>query len=295
MRRFVLPASWNGGPDCRLDARDSRRLVQVLRLRAGDSFPAMSADGSLYTCRILKDELASVLLTVTPVVPQDACAGEASAAGDFLADVRAGRAGESSQPPHSAMPEGGSQTPELAELPDFTLALGLLKGSKLDDVVRMAAEAGVRRIVPLSCARSVPRHEDGARLERLQRIVREALGQSGSAVPTTVEPICSLPAFLNTYGTASEASAAVLRLYFHEQPLAPYSLHQYCTDSAGAVVACVGPEGGFSPEELLFFDHAGFSAAWLGPAVLRAESAAIFALASLRLLFLERNTWINNE
>jgi 16S rRNA (uracil1498-N3)-methyltransferase len=217
-----------------------------------------------------------VLLSVAPFAaqPMDTT--------PYLPDVRAGK---------TASPTGLIQAPTLS-LPSLFLGVGLLKGARLDEVVRAATEAGVAAVIPLETERSIPKGEFGSRLERLQRVAREALGQSGSTVPTRVEQVMSIRQFTAEYSPGARNG---LGLYFHETPLAESSIHRYCTPVTRAIFACVGPEGGFSGEETTRLDEAGFHPAWLGPAVLRAETAAIFAIASIRIICLERTSWSMTE
>lgn len=262
-----------------MDAADARRLVQVLRLRPGDTFPALGKDGSVYTCVLENVPGGLYALRVSRPAPVPATA--------LLPDVRSGK---------DAVPEGGAEFSDTfvvsaaTNTPRIHLALGLLKGSKFDDVVRIATEAGVQSIIPLACEHSVVRADAGFRRERLERIVREALGQSGSTVPTSLAEAVS-PAELAKIWQGS----AVLKLVFHEKPLAELGLHQYCVNVCNDILACVGPEGGFSQRELDLLLAAGFNPGWLGPTILRAESAAIFALASIRIICLERSSWISSE
>lgn len=271
---MVLPGDWDGGPSCVLTGRQARRLSAVLRLAPGDSFPAIGQDGRPYECTIVGLGRDSVSLSLVP-------AARASAV-DYRPDVRAGRPGA-----------GAAGTlREAAPLPRLILAVGLLKGSKLDDVVRAAAEAGVEAVLPLATARSLPKDQAGGRLDRLRRIAAEALEQSGSAVPTKIlEPMSVAELVL----AMPPSPGARLGLFFHETPLAQASLHRYCTDVADEIIACVGPEGGFSIDELGTLSEGGFKPAWLGPAVLRAETAAAFAIASLRTICLERSAWSMTE
>ncbi|HQO66280.1 MAG TPA: RsmE family RNA methyltransferase, partial [Spirochaetales bacterium] len=66
-------------------------------------------------------------------------------------------------------------------------------------------------------------------------------------------------------------------------------------DVPDEIVACVGPEGGFDDTEVGALSDSGYKAAWLGPTVLRAETAAIFAVASVRIVCLERPSWSTTE
>lgn len=277
MRQFVLPASWDGGPACEISGRQAHRLATVLRLGPGDSFPAIGQDGASYHCTITSAGSGRVLLSVTKATP---------AADGYRPDVRAGAAA------HRQRGTGAqtitATTVAIAPVPPLRLAVGFLKGSGLDGVVRMAAEAGVTEVIPLVTERSVPIEHTAGRVERLRRVVAEALGQSGSPIPTRVRDAVPLR---DLCADSAAAGGGILRLCFHEKPLAQASIHRYCTDKLEEIVACVGPEGGFSDAELDTLTGAGFQTAWLGPTVLRAGTAAIFAIASIRIVCLERPSW----
>lgn len=272
MRQYILPPSWDGGPRLELAGAQAKRLVSVLRLKPGSEFPALDARGGSRLCRLLEAGPGRALLEVGPARSQNAS--------EPLPDIRGG----ATDKPACPLPDSVSAIPKL---PRIVLAPAMLKGTKLDEVARAAAEAGVSEIVPLYSERSVPRGDGAGRVERLRRIVAEALGQSGSAVATAVREPMPLADFV----AAQSDEPGLLRLYFHESPLAQTALHGYCSSGPERVVACVGPEGGFSPGELSLFDAAGFRPAWMGPGVFRAETAAVFAVASIRIVCLERSSW----
>lgn len=160
--------------------------------------------------------------------------------------------------------------------PLLTVAFAPVKGDRPELVVQKLTEVGVDRIVPLVTARSVVRW-DGDRaarqMERLRRVAQEACGQSrrlwlpeiglGDAVPHDAPVTPS--ALLTGVGAAGTVVA---------EPgggaLAP-----------GARTVLVGPEGGWSPEELAEATAGGAGRCTLGPHVLRAETAAIVAGALL--------------
>lgn len=273
MRQFVLPASWDGGPACEVRGREARRLGVVLRLVPGDGFPAIGPDGSLYDCTITTMDRDLAAFSVTKAAAPDGTG--------YKPDVRGGRAARDNA-------TDGSATAPRPTLPRITLAVGLLKGSKMDDVARAATEAGVSTVLPLITSRSVPMEHAAGRIERLRRVVSEALGQSGSSTPTrlaepvTIGGLCAL---------SPPEPGLRLGLFFHESPLAQSSIHRYCTIVPDEIVACVGPEGGFDDDEVRALAEGGFKPAWLGPTVLRAETAAVFAVASLRIVCLERSSW----
>lgn len=256
MRQFVLPPDWSGEPGCVLTGEAARYLLSVLRLSPGDRFPGLDREGRRYELEIRAVEAGRVELAVRP-------------------DTRTGE----------GLP-GGTRLPRLV------LVQALPKGRKMDLVVRQAAEAGVARIIPVESSRSVARISDeggaAAKRARWERIVREALQQSGSSLRTEVDsprPFQELP------GILGKAAPGRIGLYFHEAPLEGAALHRYLSGEPEEIVACVGPEGGFSMDEVRFLDGLGFRPAHLGPTVLRTETAALYAVAAIQVILRERSSW----
>ena len=166
-----------------------------------------------------------------------------------------------------------------APAPAVHLVLALPKGSKLEDITRMLAELGVSGLHLAHSERSVPRFDKpAARLERLERIVREACLQSGQPQALVVHaPVPLLDA-------ARRAPLAATRLLFWEEGGAALpALDQEQRRHEAWLV--VGPEGGLSRDEAQALQALGFTAIGLGAAVLRVQTAApvIAALALDRL------------
>lgn len=69
-------------------------------------------------------------------------------------------------------------------------------------------------------------------------------------------------------------------------------MHGYLTEASEAIALCVGPEGGFSREEVDFLLAEGFKPLRLAGAVLRAETAALYAVAAAQIVLSERSSWI---
>ena len=274
MRQFVLPEDWDGSPELTLGGRDAHRLVRVLRLGPGDRFPALDAAGLAYFCEIRSVETGTVLIAIDRAAAEDASERE-------LPDLRGGK-----DSGHFAA-KG-----RVGRLPRITLAMAMLKGEKFDLVIRQAAEAGVTRIIPLATTRSLGASAGEARRERQRRILREALQQSGSPLPTSVEEMADLRALPERLGLAQGRRVALL---LHETPLVEASLHEYLCPRPDEVVVCVGPEGGFTPEEVNFLLAAGFLPLHLPGAVLRAETAALFSVAAVEIVVSEQDSWIRAQ
>jgi 16S rRNA (uracil1498-N3)-methyltransferase len=156
---------------------------------------------------------------------------------------------------------------------ELALFQGLPKGPKFDEVVEKATELGADRIAPVIMERTVARPHDAAkRLERWRRIAEAAAKQSRRpTVPRVDEPL-----------SGPELLAAVegydLTVLFWEGATEPVDMA--LEGFAGRRVAVViGPEGGLAAAEVQALVAAGAKTAWLGPRILRTETAPIAALA----------------
>jgi 16S rRNA (uracil1498-N3)-methyltransferase len=175
--------------------------------------------------------------------------------------------------------------------PRIHLCQCLPKGRKIDLIVRQAAEAGVARITPLVSERTVPLPDNrGAKRERWLRIAREALQQSGNALlPKIDEPLPLSRAVKDL------AEGKGIRLFFHQEEIGGVSLHRAIAGMGEKekqpVILLIGPEGGLSKSETAVLRGAGFLPVFLGDAVLRTETAALYAIAAVKTLLLERDAW----
>jgi 16S rRNA (uracil1498-N3)-methyltransferase len=155
----------------------------------------------------------------------------------------------------------------------------LAKGEKMDLVVQKATELGAARVAAFEAERSVVRLEpDRAeeRARRWRRIAEEAARQCGRAdVPEVATP-ASLAARL------AEAPPGFGLLVFHGDGAASLAA---LAPAPGGWIAIVGPEGGLTAEEVAACEAAGARRVSLGPRILRAETAAIVAVALLQARF----------
>jgi len=173
--------------------------------------------------------------------------------------------------------------------PRLVLYPFLLKARKLDDVIRHACEAGVAEIVPVEgdhCVSKTEDGEDGAKKAlRWNTIAKEAAQQSGNARVCQVHPPIASRDLL-----AHWAGAGPL-LFFHQAPLDKGSLHRYLSPRPDTVGLIIGPEGGLSPAEVAAFQGGGALPVWLGPFVLRAETASLYAVAAVNTILQETPEW----
>jgi 16S rRNA (uracil1498-N3)-methyltransferase len=163
----------------------------------------------------------------------------------------------------------------------ITLAQGLLKGDRMSWLVQKATELGVARIVPMETARIVARPAAGAatRHVRWERIAREAVKQCGRVVVPAVDRPRPLADVVR--GIAEHDIAWV----FWEGGGRPLAETVAVAGSPARLLLLVGPEGGFTAEEVATAEAAGAQRVSLGPRILRAESAGLTAVAVCQFLF----------
>jgi len=161
-----------------------------------------------------------------------------------------------------------------------TLVLAVYKFDRMEWALEKATELGVAAVAPV-IARRTEKHlglSAGKRAERWRRIVHEAAQQSRrSDVPLIHEPV--------PLSTRVRAASKATRIVLAEQERTT-TLRRTIEEAAEAaneemptLEIAVGPEGGWAPEEEALFDANGWRAVSLGPRILRAETAAIAALA----------------
>ena len=143
------------------------------------------------------------------------------------------------------------------------------KGGRMDLVVEKATEVGATKIVPLLTERGLVRPGD-AKVGRWRRVAKAAARQSlRMVVPDVAQPVSFSEAVLEAGGEG---------VLLHNEPdLAPLE----AVVSAPASLF-VGPEGGWSEEELQAAEEAGLALAQLGPYRLRSETAGVVAAARAR-------------
>lgn len=162
--------------------------------------------------------------------------------------------------------------------PTVTLVCAELKGDKMDFVVQKATELGVDHFVPVTTERSVIRPAAKARQRRHSRrlkVALEACRQCGRAYLPEVHPPRPLAEVLAMLAAHTGVDAFVLWESTEARGLAAA-----LAEASGPTDRCllVGPEGGFTAEEVASARDNGFQEVSLGPLVLRAETAAVVAV-----------------
>jgi 16S rRNA (uracil1498-N3)-methyltransferase len=169
--------------------------------------------------------------------------------------------------------------PASAESPlNLTLGVALLKGEKFDLVVQKATELGVRRVAPLVTARTDVRiREPGdarKKADRWSRIAFESAKQCGRAQLMFVDPPMNLDEFFRS------VTDIQLKITYTARDGDPHADLATMDVKDGRIAAMIGPEGGWTDDELKQASGEGCKIVTLGGRILRAETAAI-AVATL--------------
>ena len=241
MHRFFISPERIAGDQVALPQDVSRQLSRVLRARPGDRIVVLDGSG--------REHLVTLV--------------------EVAADTTRGKLLETSP---------GKGEPETR----ITLYQAVLKADRFEFVLQKGTEVGVSAFVPVICDRSVPRERakplSPNRYDRWRRIVKEAAEQSGRGRIPTVEA----PTDFNRACTGVEGLA--LMPWEQEREMGMKSALAGLNGGdlkGGPVSVFVGPEGGFSADEVGRARSAGIATVSMGDRILRAETAGIVAAAAI--------------
>ena len=163
---------------------------------------------------------------------------------------------------------------------DVTLLYALTKGDKIDLVLQKATELGVKKVALIQSERTVVKYDNKdieKKSQRFVKIMKEASEQSHRVI---------VPEFLGVFNLKALPKEAFSDINFvaYEKD-ASKSDEQFKGLAKGKSVSIlIGPEGGFSKQEIINLTGLGFIRTSLGKRILRAETAAIYALSVLGYL-----------
>jgi len=242
-----MPESYNGDSSLVLVGNDYHYLIRVLRYKTGYKFSGRDTKGNVFDLKVA-------------AVTENSC----------ILDVK-------------------NSSTEYNELPEIILYQCVCKGRKMDQIIRQATETGVSEIIPVVSDFSVSRidTEKSSKMERWNKIVREAIQQSGSGVNTLIGKPVSIDNIV-----IIDDSSGDIGLFFHQEVLDSGSLHRYLNAGSKKIFLVVGPEGGLSEREteILFEKH--FKSIYLKTNVLRAETAALYSVGAVQTILLESENWV---
>ena len=154
-----------------------------------------------------------------------------------------------------------------------------LKGKKMDFIIQKATELGVKRVCPFISERSQGRLDGNRKrkkAERWQKLIVSACKQSKRLTLMECEQERSLPSLLQK---TDEWAGSPLKLLFWEGEAQRTISDIVWPQTQEPVSIMLGPEGGFSQQELGIIREGGWKSVSLGTRILRAETATISAIA----------------
>jgi len=237
-RYFITGEELAEGVTCQLSAEDSHHAHKVLRLKEGDKIEISDGEGSCYHAAINSATPAAV---------------------------------------EAVLKEKCFEAPE--PIKEVILVQGMLKGNKMDTIVHQAVELGVKRIIPLITQRSIPvlqKTKVHQKTERWQKIARAAASQSKRNCLPHVETPAKLEELISGLDFSREIIIA-----FGEEKKDKESFFLECREllqNCEKIRVIIGPEGGFSAEEIEFMESHKVKITGMGPRILRAETAAVVGL-----------------
>ena len=263
MKQFISEAEPERNGTLTLTGKAFTYLRKVRRMREGDSLPVLLPGGRsvMMGADWIDDGKREIRLRLQTVPQQD----------------------------ENIAATATVESPAAAQT-EIILLQWILKGAKTDTIVRQAAEAGVHIIVPVIGEFSVARKQNPAQQERFRRIIKEARQQSGSPIDTRITEPAPLSAVMQhtvppllgsgtVCGMCSEAAGTAL------------SVHTFLAAKPARIMLAIGAEGGISPAETTMLAAAGFKTIHFNTNVLRAETAALYAVAAMQTIRNEADQW----
>lgn len=243
MQRYFIDESLEINQHFQLDDSDNHHLVNVMRSKINGTIHIVDSKNRLYLTRIHDIIDGKAMLEVIDL--------------ETVAEV------------------------ELAV--KVTIACGLSKNDKLDYIVQKATEIGMHEFIPLALERDVvkwPGNKIQTRIDRLQKIAKEASEQSKRIVVPQIKKLTKLSNLINKsvdYDyiiVAYEEFAKQGKLGALKEILSEIKSNQ-------SILVVFGSEGGISESEIHLLQAANFQLISLGPRILRAETAPIYLLSAI--------------
>lgn len=265
MTIFIPPEDIAKKEGIKLNADKSHYLISVLRCKKCDRIIVIDGQGKAYEAQVTEIAKKHVFINIL------------------------------SETPTATLP---SMDTESAL--NLILCQGILKGEKMDLVIQKTTEIGVKEIIPLITERCIIKKTKKVR--RWQKIAEESAEQCGrTVIPTIHEPI----EYRNALCVMSDEYKKFL-LAHHDLPITDYGLNGFIFWEEGGISLkeailkisvssihsltdspihiLIGPEGGFTSNEVKLAEAHGFVRTTLGRRILRAETAAIVSLSLIQFM-----------
>lgn len=246
MQRYFVHEPFNEINETTISGENARHISKVMRMENGDQVVVVQ-DNTAYVCEIVSVGQDVVVKQTGQTIP----------------------------------------SPEMPVKVD--IACGLPKGDKLELITQKGTELGMHALIPFSAERSIVKWDEKKgekKTERLQKIAQEAAEQSHrTLIPTIMNPVSfkQLIQIFSNYDAIfiadEEDAKQEKRTRFADK------LKKVYDNELKSILLIFGPEGGISRNEAKSLLEAGAETMSLGPRILRAETAPLYALAAISYEF----------
>jgi 16S rRNA (uracil1498-N3)-methyltransferase len=242
MRRFFMAPENITGSTAILTGPEARHIATVLRLSTGITIILFDGTGSYYEAVLTKISPSRVETKIVSITPY------IETAEDFH--------------------------------PALHLGIGLLKGKKMDLIIQKITELGVASLSPFHSRYCVAQDRTGSRISRWEKIALEACKQCNRPKPLDINSTENFKELLSD----SKEEVHDLKLIFWENKEGQKPLREIFAPlkKIRSVMILIGPEGGFSADEVGQAIDAGYEPVTMGSRVLRSETAVITAVSILQ-------------
>lgn len=253
-----------------VSGKDFKYLCQVLRLKLGDIVQVRFPNQELSNMEVFKLQAKQLILVKTLSESVD----------KFL--------------------ETGVSASSLEniKLPEIWLFQFLPKLQKMDGIIRQSTECGVSKIIPVLGEFSGKdfnlKGDDFEKVNRWERIVKEARQQSGSAISTSVEKPLVIEDALKLWNENLQNGIGFI---LHEASIAKKNIFSVLKENTNInkIGIAVGSEGGISEKEISILQENGFYLVHFKTNVLRAETASLYGIAAIQTAITELEEWHTHE
>lgn len=175
-----------------------------------------------------------------------------------------------------------TRAPKVDTLPEITLAQAILKKEKMDYVIEKATELGVHGIIPLVSERTIVRFESDKAIDKLTRWKKIAIEAAKQCGRCDVPEIKDVQKFYNAIDNINNFDLALMGCLSEDTIAFKEAVSDFKT---GKIIVFIGPEGDFTPDEILMAKDTSCKFISLGKRILKSDTAGLFVLSVLNYEF----------
>lgn len=250
--------------------KDYKYFANVLRIKTDSLLEVRFPDGTIATMVVTKIDSKKVELS--------------------LLEKKSGKAKGVGKKVETGVVASDIDLQMKTKTPEIWLFQFLSKPQTMDLVIRHGVECGVHRIIPVEGKFAKNLGSSASRMERWQRIVKEARQQCGSPVDTVVEEPMSVAAALEKWEEVA-AEKKSLGFVLHEMMQKEGAGVFDVKEKPEILAFVVGSEGGIAPDEVECFLQKNYKILHFNTNVMRVDTASLYGLAVLQHAFTEFDSW----